>query len=37
MSLEQYFKERISENNDSNVFILYSDPKNNVKLVSTIP
>lgn len=37
MSLEQYFKERISENNDPNVFILYSDPKKNIKLVSTTP
>ena len=37
MNIEQYFKERIKENNNPNVFILYSDPKNNVKLVSTIP
>lgn len=37
MTLEQYFNEIIKENNNPNTYILYSDPKNNIRLVSTTP
>lgn len=34
MNLEEYFRERISENTDEKMYILYSDPLKNVRLVS---
>ena len=34
MNLEEYFRERISENTDDKTFILYSDPLKNIRLVS---